>query len=162
MALTWGDVNLTTAVVTVRRTHTHGLVQAPKSGEGRPVDLPPEAVKLLGEWWGELGSPSDDTLVFPGDRGYLVTSTILRRELYPAMRRAGIPRVGPTGEKRTFHSTRHTFARIALENGAALTWVQRQLGHSSTKVTEIYSHWARKARQQAMQELAGKFSFVGS
>jgi integrase len=34
--------------------------------------------------------------------------TVLRRELYPAMKRAGIERVGPTGEKRTFHSFRHT------------------------------------------------------
>jgi hypothetical protein len=57
--------------------------------------------------------PPDDHLVFPGDGrdGYLVNGTILKRELYPAMERAGIPRVGPTGEKRTFHSFRHTFAR---------------------------------------------------
>jgi integrase len=30
------------------------------------------------------------------------------------MKRAGIPRVGPTGEKRTFHSFRHTHAKVAL------------------------------------------------
>ena len=64
-AARWGDVDLTAAVIRVRRTHTHGLVQEPKNRERRDVDLPPETVKLLGEWWGELGSPSDDTLVFP-------------------------------------------------------------------------------------------------
>jgi hypothetical protein len=59
-------------------------------------------VELLGGWWGELGSPGDDCHVFPGDGrdGYLVNGTILKRELYPAMERAGIARVGPTGEKR--------------------------------------------------------------
>ena len=36
----------------------------------------------------------------------------------PAMAAAGIPRVGPTQEKRTFHSFRHTFAKRAPENGA--------------------------------------------
>ena len=63
---------------------------------------------MLGAWWGELGSPADDQLVFPGDGrdGYLVNGTILKRELYPAMQRAGIPRIGPTGESRTFHSLR--------------------------------------------------------
>ena len=33
---------------------------------------------------------------------YLSARSLLRRELYSAMKRAGIPRVGPTGEKRTF------------------------------------------------------------
>jgi hypothetical protein len=57
---------------------------------------------------------------------------------------AEIPREGPTGEKRTFHSLRHTFARVALENGAELTWLSRHLGHSSTMVTDtVYGHWAR-------------------
>jgi integrase len=61
--------------------------------------------------------------------------TVLRRELYPAMKRAGIDRVGPTGEKRTFHSFRHTYAKLALENGRRITWLSRHLGHSSLKVT---------------------------
>jgi hypothetical protein len=68
----------------------------------REVDLTAEAVEML--WWGELGRP-DEGLVFPGDGrdGYLVNGTILKRELYPAMKRPGISPVGPTGEQRTFH-----------------------------------------------------------
>jgi integrase len=43
---------------------------------------------------------------------YLMTpSVLLRRQLFPAMARASFPRVGPTQEKRTFHSFRHTFAK---------------------------------------------------
>ena len=49
---------------------------------------------------------------------------ILRRDLYPAMERAGIPRVGPTGEKRTFHSLRHTFARVAIEHNRPILALQ--------------------------------------
>jgi integrase len=45
--------------------------------------------------------------------------------LYPAMAAAGIPRAGPTLEKRTFHSFRHTFAKRALESGAQITWLSR-------------------------------------
>lgn len=67
---------------------------------------------------------------------------MLEGELYPAMERAGVPRLGPTGEKRTFHSFRHTFAKRALEEGRQITWLSRHLGHSSLKVTdEVYGHW---------------------
>jgi integrase len=160
IALTWADVDLTAAVARVRRTCTDGIVHEPKNHERRDVDLTPEVVELLGAWWGELGSPDDDALVFPGDGrdGYLVNGTILKRELYPAMERAGVPRVGPTGEKCTFHSLRHTFARIALEHGAELTWLSRHLGHSSTAVTDrVYGHWSRAARKRAMERLAEAF-----
>jgi integrase len=75
------------------------------------------------------------------------------------MARAGVPRVGPTGEPRTFHSFRHTFARVALEHGAELTWLSRHLGHSSTAVTDrVYGHWSRAARKRAMERLAEAFS----
>ena len=55
------------------------------------------------------------------------------------MKRAGIDRIGPTGEKRVFHSFRHTFARVALENGAELTWLSRHLGHSGTESPTRYT-----------------------
>lgn len=160
IALRWGDVDLTGVVIRVRRTCTDGIVQEPKNHERRDVDLTADVVELLGAWWSELGSPDDNQLVFPGDgrHGYLVNGTILKRELYPAMQRAGIARVGPTGEKRTFHSFRHTFARVALEKGAELTWLSRHLGHSSTAVTDgVYGHWSRAARKRAMERLADAF-----
>ena len=49
------------------------------------------------------------------------------RQLYPAMAAATIRRVGPTQEKGTFHSFRHTFAKRALESGAQITWLSTGL-----------------------------------
>ena len=40
------------------------------------------------------------------------------------------------GANRDFHSFKHTFARIALEYGAEITWVSQQLAHSSIQLTE--------------------------
>ena len=37
------------------------------------------------------------------------------------------------------HTARHTFATIALNNGIPITVVQKLLGHSSVKTTEIYA-----------------------
>jgi integrase len=160
LALAWADVDLHDAIVRVRRTLTDGHLSPPKNHERRDVDLTADLVALLGAWWGELGKPGDDTLVLPGDTrtGYLVPSTILRRELYPAMKRAGIPRAGPTGEKRTFHSFRHTFAKRALESGRQITWLSRHLGHSSLQVTtDVYGHWERAERKREAALMEGVF-----
>ena len=39
-----------------------------------------------------------------------------------------------------FHSLRHTFASLLVQDGVSLYEVQRLLGHSSIRVTEVYSH----------------------
>ena len=74
------------------------------------------------------------------------------------MTAAHIPRVGPTLERRTFHSFRHTFAKRALERGAQITWLSRHLGHSSLKVTtDIYGHWERAERKLQAAKMEGAF-----
>jgi integrase len=131
-----------------------------KNHERRDVDLTPEVAELLGAWWGELGRPDDEKLVFPGETktGYINGQVVLRRELYPAMEAADVPRVGPTGEKSTFHSFRHTFAKRALENGRQITWLSRHLGHSSLSVTsEVYGHWERAERKREAELMEGVF-----
>lgn len=160
LALTWADVDLGEGIVRVRRTITDGHLSLPKNHERRDVDLTADIVALLGAWWGELGRPGDERLVLPADTrsGYLVPTTLLRRELYPAMARAGIRRIGPTGERRTFHSFRHTFAKRALESGRQITWLSRHLGHSSLKVTtDIYGHWERAERRREAALMEGVF-----
>ena len=83
---------------------------------------------------------------------------LLRRQLYPAMARAGIQRDGPTQELRTFHSFRHTFAKRALESGAEITWLSRHLGQSTLKVTtDIYGHWERAERKLQAAKMEGAF-----
>jgi integrase len=130
LGLLWGDVELHGQIAHIRRTRTQGHVHAPKTHEKREVVLVDDLIDVLGRWYGELGRPDDDVLVFPGTArdGYLDPTTVTSRVLYRAMRQAGIPRVGPTGEKRTFHSLRHTFAKRALESGASITWLSRQYG----------------------------------
>lgn len=79
--------------------------------------------------------------------------------LYPAMERAGIPRVGEHGRARTFHSFRHTFARAALEGGAPIVWVKEQLGHSSIDLTvSTYGRWERSSQKAQAKALDGAFA----
>ena len=46
----------------------------------------------------------------------------------------------------------------ALENGAEITWVQKQLGHSSITLTvDVYGQWARTAEKAQAEKLNGVF-----
>jgi integrase len=159
LALTWGDADLQNAVIRVRRSYSKAETSLPKNKERRDVDLTSDLVELLAKWWGECGKPADSALVFPGptESGY-IEPTALLRELYGAMNRAGIPRVGPTGEKRTFHSFRHTFAKRALESGRQVTWLSRHLGHATlTVTTDVYGHWERATRKAEAAQMEGVF-----
>jgi integrase len=74
------------------------------------------------------------------------------------MAAAGIPREGPTGAKRTFHSFRHSHAKVALEGGRPITWLSRQLGHHSITVTvNTYGHFERAARRREAELMEGAF-----
>ena len=150
---------LNEAVVRVRSSFTGGTLGTPKNRERRDVDLITDVVELSGACAPTTTGSSDD-LVFPGENGqrFISAQVLLRRHLYPAMAAAGIWRVGPTHEKRTFHSFRHTFAKRALESGAQITWLSRHLGHSSLKVTtEIYGHWERAERKLQAAKMEGAF-----
>ena len=162
LALRWSDVSLLDGEARVERTYDAVVGETPpKSGVGRVVDLTPEALAVLNAWWAKSGD--EGGLIFEKETGgHLDAGYVLRFVLYPAMEAAGIPRVGEHGRARNFHSFRHTFARIALENGAPLQWVQQQLGHSSITLTaDVYGRWAREAQRAQAAALVGVFS-VGS
>ena len=156
-ALRWSDCNLLEGEVLVSRTYAPGIGEKPtKSGEPRTIDLTPQAKKLVEAWYRQAGG---DGLVFTRDIGGHLDGAPVLKALYAAMKRAGIPRVGERGGRRTFHSFRNTFARIALEGGAQLTWVQAQLGHSTITLTrDVYGAWSRRAEKFEAQRLDGAFT----
>jgi integrase len=156
-ALRWSDVDLLNREIHVSRTFTLGIGETPpKSGEARTVDLTPQAATVLEDWYRESGG--GDGLVYEREHGGHLTNWDPLKVLYAALERAGVPRIGERGRKRDFHSFRHSFARIALESGAEITWVQKQLGHSSITLTvDTYGAWARSAEKSQAERLAGVF-----
>lgn len=156
-ALAWESVDLLNRELHVRRTFTEGVGETtPKSGEARTVDLTPQAAAVLEAWYPQTSGAG---LVFqPVGGGYVSSDHVRKQVLYRAMTRAGIPRLGERGRNRDFHSLRHSFARIALEHGAEITWVQKQLGHSSITLTvDTYGSWARSAEKAQAQKLEAAF-----
>jgi integrase len=163
VALTWADVDLGEQTLRVRRSVTAGVLSGTKSHEARTVDLSGDAADLLGRWWQAQtrdGWREHDALVFPAETGGFLRGDSLYYRLRQAMAKAGVPFRGPTGEPRGWHSLRHTYARLALERGASITWLQRQLGHSSITVTiDRYGHWERAAAKREASKLDGAFAY---
>lgn len=159
IALRWDDLDLGEAVIRVRRSYTGGELGTPKNRERRDVDLISDVVNLLLSWRRQQQANGEELVFHEASHRFLSPTILLRRKLYPAMNAAGIDRVGPTQERRTFHSFRHTFAKRALENGAQITWLSRHLGHSSLKVTtDVYGHWERAERKLQVAKMEGVFT----
>ena len=76
-----------------------------------------------------------DQLVFPSEVGTVLNmSNVVLRYFLPALERAGLRRV-------RFHDLRHTFGSLLIQEGAPLTYVRDQMGHSSIKITvDTYGH----------------------
>jgi integrase len=144
VALQWGDIALAEGVIRVRRRYRKGEVDEPKSRlSRREVELKPEVVTLLGQWWDTMGKPGDDALVFPGDNGHMEPWSY-GWQLTKAIKAAKVPEKGPTGQPRAPYSFRHTYAKVCLESGASIYWLSRQMGHSSVVVTtKRYGHFER-------------------
>jgi len=88
---------------------------------------------FLGPGWG--GDYRDWNLVFTNEVGKPINPAIFRnRVFYPALKRAGLPRVRP-------HDLRHFTATAMLHSGADYRQVMEYLGHSRPDVTiGLYAH----------------------
>lgn len=155
VALRWRDIRLGDG--------PHGEVRITKAwndvdGETLPktrksyrtLHLTQGGQRVLEDWVAVCGVQADGALVFPNSHGnHLAPTNLNNRILNPALAAAGIAKVGEDSpEPRSFHTFRHCFARLMLENGQPLQWVADELGHESTATTErVYGHWAKQARQ---------------
>ena len=68
------------------------------------------------------------------------------------VRRAGL------NDKLHFHSLRHSFASGLVMSGVSLYQVQKLLGHSTSRTTEIYSHLLPQQLHKEVNGLAAKFN----
>jgi len=134
----------------VRRTFTAGSYYEPKTKSSRrKVDVPRVVIKELKVWKLKCPKGKDD-LVFPNGAGNPENhGNLLRRGFYPALRRAELRHT-------RFHDLRHTYASLLIKNGEHPKYIQRQLGHSSIKVTmDVYGHLMEEVNTESADKIAG-------
>jgi integrase len=159
LGLHWRDVDFDNQLIHVRTALNRKRRDVPPKTERavRDVILMPALAKTLQLHRAETTFNQPDDYVFTTRGGTPHHAPqIGARALKPALEKAGLPPI-------RWHDLRHTFASLLIAGGANITFVSRQLGHTSSQITlGIYAHLldreeqARRTREM-LQEMVGSY-----
>jgi integrase len=157
LALHWEDIDFDRQVIHVRSALDRDRREAsPKTSNAlREVVLMPALAQVLLRQRQESRFRELDDYVFTTQVGTpLHWANISARALKPALKKAGI-------QSLRWHDLRHTFASLLIAGGANITFVSRQLGHSSSQITlSVYAHLLDREEQaqrtrEMLQDMLG-------
>ena len=120
-------VNLKKENINFRENLIH--IKLAKGKKDRFVKIPESIKKELGSYCNLL----NENILFPSNRGGKLTKDTIQKIVQSSAKKAGI-------KKRVYpHLLRHSFATHLLEQGTDLRIIQKLLGHSDIKTTQIYT-----------------------
>jgi len=122
--LRWEDIDLENRTALIHSS----LSYQTKGGKMRKLPLNDTILTVLNSL------PQKTGYVFTGKRGEKANPNFVSKNFRMIVRNGGFDR------RLHFHSLRHSFASILVKKGVSLYQIQRLLGHSSPRVTEIYAH----------------------
>lgn len=159
LGLQWSDVDLKDARLTVNHTLVNygkkPTLGAPKNGKTRTIDLAADAVVALRDQQALLLSEGHPRpWVFPNTEGQPGNRNHLLQRFKTLCEDAKVPIL-------MVHSTRHTFASLAIKAGVDYKTIQKILGHYSVALTiDTYAHLAPDAQRSAAEKM-DRFFAVG-
>jgi integrase len=146
-SLSWPNINLVvgngkiTVCNRADRRRKIGSVKTPASY--RTIQIGDDLVAEL-RGWKEISPPSALKLVFPDEKGNVMSEGTIRRALYEVQLRIGLTKPGRGGEPRPkyhVHRLRHFYASIMIDVGTPPKRLQELLGHSTLQMTmDLYGH----------------------
>jgi len=126
--LKWSNIDMQRHQISVTNSsdfHT-------KTGKSRIVPMNEMVFQLLGK---KINSLNACPFIFHKN-GFQLNASYAEHKFKKYIRQLGL------NDQLHFHSLRHTFATWLVQGGVNIYEVQKLLGHSSVKVTEVYSHLA--------------------
>lgn len=144
--LQWEDLDFTRNTITICRnlcyTPKKGVyLDTPKSGKTRSVDVDPAVMSLLQEL--RTSQQVIGPFVFAQENGEAMHPQSPTRYMTKLSKRCNLPHLHP-------HILRHSFASIAITNGADVASVSEKLGHSDKAVTlRMYTHADEESMKRA-------------
>lgn len=163
IGLQWSCVNLVTGAVIINKQLLRNpkdtkdfYYETLKNDKERIVTLPSSMIRMMvahkkkqseqrmkaGELWN-----NPDNLVFVNEIGGHLYPNGIERNIKQVYSRIGEPEL-------TFHSLRHSYATLALQNGDDLKTVSETLGHSSVSITaDVYASVSQKMRQDSADRM---------
>ena len=144
IGLRWGDIDLRTSKIMIRRSRTLHEDNAPKTAHSeRTIDVAPGAVRALREI--KPLHVTDEDFVFKNLQGRpIFPDAFVKKFWHPALRALNL-------RPRKFYATRHTFISAALGRGVRIKWLAEYCG---TSVDMIERHYGRYVRGDAAAQLA--------
>ena len=155
--LHWRDIDFDHKLIRVRSALDRQRRDVPPKTPNaiRDVVLMPALATALQRHQKQSCFDKPDDYVFTTEAGTPEYHAHLgRRVLNPALKKAGIRHV-------RWHDLRHTFASLLIAGGANITFLSRQLGHSSSQITlSVYAHLLDRDEQaqrtrEMLQEMLG-------
>lgn len=140
LALHWSDIDWKGRTIHVQRSFNRSKVKATKTGINQRVDISDQLYQVLRKLFEEQklraaqkGTWRTSDIIFPIDGQYRAQNSV-RKAFKSFLKRADLREI-------RFHDIRHTYASILISNGASLSYIRDQLGHTSIKTTgDIYAH----------------------
>ena len=149
--LQWQNIDFKANTITIAGnlcyTPQKGIyLDTPKSGKVRTIDVGPEIIALLRELRLEQASQAISTYVFTQQNSpEPMHPQSPARYMQKFSKRCGVSGLH-------LHKLRHTFASIAITNGADVASVSEKLGHSDKAVTlRMYTHADQESMKRASQ-----------
>lgn len=124
--LQWSNIDFDQRLIQV--TNQDGFLT--KTGRSRMIPMNDDVFELLKK----LKIQSDGCMNVFNREGEKLSQSYVEHKFKYYVRSAGLK------EELKFHSLRHTFATWLVQNGASIYEVQKLLGHSDIKTTQIYAH----------------------
>lgn len=151
LGIQWQDIDFRAGTIAIRRsvgyTPKKGTyVDTPKTGRERTIDVTPEIISLLRQQRRMQAQKAISAFVFtcgvtPGP----MNPQTATRHLGLFGRKYGIEGLHP-------HKLRHSFASVAIINGADIASVSEKLGHADKSMTlKMYTHADQESIKRAGQ-----------